>query len=132
MDAQVVLLFQEKQNRIRDGPNAQLEGIPVPDQGGHVLADGPFHIGDLGGCQLNDGLVGLYDAVHPGHMEEAVSQGSRHLLIHLGNDQIRHFRSGLGVVHRDAQAAVAVLIRGRNLNQSHIGVKMIPQKGRDL
>ena len=41
VDAQVVLLFQEQQDSIGDGADAQLKGIPVPDQLGHVLPDGP-------------------------------------------------------------------------------------------
>ena len=41
VDAQVVLLFQEQQDSVGDGADAQLKGIPVPDQLGHVFARWP-------------------------------------------------------------------------------------------
>ena len=101
VDAQVVLLFQEQQDSIGNGADAQLKGIPVPDQLGHVLPDGPLHLADLGGRQLNDGGAALHDAVKPGDMEEAVPQGPGHVLVDLGDDQVGLLGGGFGVVHRD-------------------------------
>ena len=101
VDAQVVLLFQEQQDSIGDGADAQLKGIPVPDQLGHVLPDGPLYLADLGGRQLNDGGAALHDTVKPGDMEKAVPQGPGHVLVDLGDDQVGLLGGGFGVVHRD-------------------------------
>ena len=86
MDTQVVLLLQEQQHGVGNGTDAQLKRIAVPHQAGDVLADGPLHVADLGGRQLDDGGVGLHQAADLGDVQEAVAQGAGHILIDLGDD----------------------------------------------
>ena len=132
MDAQVILLLQEEEDGVGDGADAQLKGVAVPDELGHVLADAPLHVPDLGGRQLDDGQVGLHDAVQLGDVEESIPQGAGHPLVHLGDDQVGHLGGGFGIVHRDAQADVAVLIGGRDLDHGHVGMEDLLQDGGDL
>ena len=128
VDAQVVLLLQEQQHGVGDGADAQLKRIAVPHQAGDVLANGPLHVADLGGCQLDDGGVGLHQAADLGDVQEAVAQGAGHVLIDLGDDQVGGLGSGLGVVHGNAQAHIAVRIGGRALEQGHVGPQVLPQE----
>ena len=132
MDAQVVLLLQEEQNSVGDGADAQLEGVAVLDELGHVLADSTLHLGDPGGSQLDDGGVQLHQAADLGHVEEAVPQGAGHVPVHLGDDQVRGLRRALGVVHGHAQADIAVLVGGRALEHGHIGPQLLPQNAGDF
>ena len=61
-------------------------------------------------------------------MQEAVAQGAGHILIDLGDDQVRGLGGGLGVVHGNAQAHIAVCIGGRALEQGHVGPQVLPQE----
>ena len=61
-------------------------------------------------------------------MQKAVAQGAGHILIDLGDDQVGGLGSGLGVVHGNAQAHIAVRIGGRALEQGHVGPQVLPQE----
>ena len=119
MDAQVLLVFQEEQHGVRNGADAQLQGVPVLDQLGAVAPNGLFHRADLRRRKLDNGLGVFHEIGNLLHRNQLpVSKG--HLLVHLSDDGLCRHDGFIPVVHGDAQRHHAVLIRRGHGNKGHI------------
>ena len=62
----------------------------------------------------------LDEVVNVPDVEEAVAVGPRHVPVYLGDDQLGGFNRSLGDVHRDAQAAVAIVVRRADADERDI------------
>ena len=120
VQAQILLVLQELQHCVRDGADAQLKGVAVLDQASAVFADPRLGLADVVGLQLGQRGGVLYEIVDLGDGNAAVAVGIGHLVVHLGDDQLGLLNDGLGVIHADAQRAVAIAVGRGDGHQRHV------------
>ncbi len=121
VDAEVVLLVQEHEDGVGDAADAELQAGAVLHEAGDVAADRLLHRTYPGGRQLDDRLVALDDRVDLVEMDERVAVGARHVGVHLGDHRPGGLGGRLGVVDRDAEGAIAVFVRRRDVDERHVG-----------
>jgi len=78
----------------------------------------------------------LDQAVDLVDVQEAVAERPRHVVVHLGDDQLGGVRGGLGDVHRDAEAAIPVAVRRADHDQGDVdrnavGLEQFPTRERN-
>ena len=120
MDAQILFVLEEEQHRVGDGADAQLEGGPVGDQRGAVLADGPLHIADPALGQLKDGLLVLHEHVDVLHRQPGAPVGIGHGGVYLGNDRFGRLHRRQGVVAGHPQRHPALPVGRGHADHRHI------------
>ena len=122
MNAQILLVLELLRHRMGQAAEAQLDGVAVLHQRGHVFRQRPQHVGDRVGRGLGDGVVGLDEIVHllDGDPGGAVDVGQ--VLVDLKNAQVADVEDLglclLGAGHVD----VAVFIRRRDGGDEDIGL----------
>ena len=110
VDAEIFLAAEEKQHRIWNRTDPELQGGAVRNQCGHIFADLLFDITDLGRFQLDDRLFDFDDAGHLVQMDFRPA-GPRHAAVHLAEHDSGAFGGRLRVVYREAVTAKAFFVR---------------------
>jgi hypothetical protein len=121
VDAEVALVLQLHHHRVGNAAIADLQGGAVVDQLGHVLADRLLHRADLGQADLEQRLVALHQAGDLGDVHQAVAVGEGHVRVHLEQHHARAPDRRHGVVGREREAEVAVLVHRRGQRHHHVG-----------
>ena len=117
VDTQIPVVAQIAQHRVGNLADAELQGAAVLDQHRYVLPDPFGNRVHLRRRQLEQRLLGLDPGVDLADVDEAVAAGYRHLRIDLRDHLARRVASRGDDVHRDAERAVAVLIRRADHHQ---------------
>ena len=93
---------------------------PSSIRAGHVAGDGHVQFGDLGLLHGAQRARGLDDGIDLADVDEAVAIGARHLVVHLGDHEAGSLGSGEGGVDADPEAAEAVSVGRRDLDERHV------------
>jgi hypothetical protein len=115
-----VVVGEGGERRLGDRADPELEGGAVVHQVGDVAADRLLDLGELLGGLLVDRVVDLDQVVDLLDVDERVAVGPRHPRVDLGDDRPRDLDRRVGHVDRDAQRAVAVLVRGRDVDEGDV------------
>ena len=92
--------------------------VTVASLGGHLArAD---VVGEVELVGLDERLVDRHQDVEVADADEAVAHGPGHLRVDLGDHQAGVGRGRLDDVHRDAQAAAALLVGRGHLDEGHV------------
>ena len=118
VDAQVVAVGQRGQHRVGDPADAELQRVAVGDQAGHVAGDLACRfVGLVDHRPLEQRLVVRDEVVDLADVEEAVAERAGHVRLTWAISSLADWRP-IGHVHRDAQAAEAVLVRRADHDQA--------------
>ena len=79
VDAEVFLVLQKADHRLRDAADAELNGRAVLHQRGDVFGDLPGRLGDLGGRHFQNRRLRRHQHVNVVDVDEAVAQRPRHV-----------------------------------------------------
>src|SRR5208337_2716910 len=79
-----------------------------------------MQVGDLRLLQFAQRARGFNDRVNVIYVDEAVAIGARHLVIHLGDHKASLFGGGQSGVYAHSEAAEAVGVGRRNLDQDYV------------
>ena len=126
MYAEILLILEEEQDSIGDRSDAELERISILYELCAVASDSLLDLSDAWQVKRVEWVVGLDDMCELRDMYEVVSAYEWHLLIELSDDDSRLLSGGLAIVTGGAEATVALLVRIRELHDSHVGVKDSP------
>ena len=113
MDAEVFLVQQVLEHRIRNGPDSELHGRAIRDQAGnmgcnpfdHILVDIVTHSHF---CQR---AIQRNDIVHAVDVHQGIAQSARHLLVNLGDDDFGNFRRRNGQAGFGPHRTESMLVR---------------------
>ena len=120
VNAEVFLVLEKTEHRLRDAPDAKFNRRAVLHQRGDVFGNLPGRLGHLGGRHFQNRRLGRHQHVNVVDVDETIAQRPRHFRIDLRDDQRGVFGGALHDVHRHAEAAHAVLIRRRDMNEGHV------------
>ena len=133
MDSQILLVPQERQHRVGNSADTQLQGVAIVDQRCAVVADSLLHRADFWRRQFQNGGGVFHEKVDVLHPHAAAAAGAGHLVVDLRDDQLCVFHSGQRIVHGNTQRADAVFVRRRHLYQRHIyRQRRLKQPGRTI
>ncbi|MEJ2038830.1 MAG: hypothetical protein P8X55_07840, partial [Desulfosarcinaceae bacterium] len=116
----MMLVFQLGADGFKQGAHGKGQATAVFDQGLDVGGDQVENRFTRLALEIDRRLVGRHQQVEAGHMYEGVAQGARHVGIDFTHHAGGLFHGQAGHVHGDAQAAVAVPVRRRNLHDDHV------------
>ena len=120
MHAQMLLAEEVGQDRVRQRPEAHLDGVAVLDEAGHVIAD-PLGFGRRDrSLDFQQRFVMGNDEIDIPNVDESVAVDARHEPVDLGDDHPGVLRGRLDDVDADAEAQVAVVVGRGGLDQGHI------------
>ena len=133
VDAEVLLLSEQRDHGMGDTSDAYFECGSVFYQRGDVLANGLGHVpgfrrkgaglrvvDEPGVGGLDERLIHRDQNVEVEDAHKTVTQGPRHLRVHLGDHQAGVGGGRLYDVHGDAKAAAPLRVRGGHLDQSDV------------
>ena len=120
VDAQILVVGQVLQDRVRNAADAHLQGRAVGDQTGDVLSHLEMNIRTAALHRFRDRIINFDDRAQPAQMDETVAQRAGHLAVYLGDDGRGCFGCRLGRADLDTKAAETVFIRRREGNQRGI------------
>ena len=112
VDAQVLLVLEELDDRLGDAPDAELDGRAVVDQARRCTrrSAGSSSSGSGGWTSISGASTGTRMS-RSWTWRKRVAQRARHLRVDLGDDQRGVLGGALDDVDRDAEAAHAALVR---------------------
>ena len=136
LDAQVVLVAQIHAQGGRDGADADLHRVPVLDdlaghQGADDLGDGHLLLG-AGRDGRRRWRLSLHEGVYARDVDVVLAAGADEALVHLGDDLFGLAAPGGGEPYAGAEAAVAVLVGGRDRHQVEVGLGDGPRRNLGL
>ncbi len=94
--------------------------MPRFDQVAHVPADLPLRFSEWLLPHFIEGTVPPHGVIQPGDMHEAIAVGPGHPRIDQGNDLASMVDGGACRIDAGTQGAIAVLVRGRDLNERYV------------
>ena len=133
VDAQVALVVQLGHHRVRNAAVAQLQGVAVAHQAGHMRADGALHLVDLRQADLAQRRAALDERAHLRDVHMTGPEGEGHVRVDLQN----HLAGALDRRHREVRAQAdreeAVLVHRRGQRHHHIAALLATaDQSRDL
>ena len=119
--AEVMLVRELHHHGVGDAAITDLQGRPIVDHVGHVLANGLLYRADFRQPDFQDGLLALDQRRHLRDMNTAVAECIRNVRV-----DFEHHRPGLrkgchGVVGAQAQREIAILVHWRGHAEHHVG-----------
>ena len=125
MHPQILLVLQVEQHRVRDFADAHLHGGAVRDQLRDVFGNALLQLARRPLRHLDDGVADRHDVGEPADMDEAITQGTRHLVVDLGDNGSGRLGRGLGQPHLDTEGAKAVLVGRRAVDHRHVRLEQV-------
>jgi len=110
--AELVLVAEPTQCRVRDGADAHLQCRTVVDEVGDVLADGILDRRRRPWGVSEQRTIRVGECGHSRERHQRVAERPRHLLVDLRDDRLRRYRRGERRVDGGTQRAVAMDIGG--------------------
>ena len=120
MDSETAPVAQVTQHPVRHPPEADLKSAVVLDQTRGISRDPLGHLARRLVDVLDQRGVDRHETRDPVDRDAAVAGSARHRRIDLGDHRARREHGSLGHIDRDSQAARAVRVGGRNLDQRDI------------
>ena len=120
VDAQVALVGEAVQHRLRDAADAGLQRGSVGNQRGHVACHAHMQLGARLRFQLQQRAVRLHNGGNVVHVHGGLAVRARHLPVHFGNHDPRVANRRERAVYGRAQAHKPMRIRRRHLHQHHV------------
>src|SRR5205807_4562450 len=117
---EILAIHQHGQYGIGNSADTRLQYRSIVNQPGNVPGDGHLKIIHNGLFQRAQRPRRLHERVNVVDVNEAVAVSTRHVVVDLRDNILRHFGRGQGSIHTDPKAAIAVRVRRRNLNQGHV------------
>ena len=87
---------------------------------GDMVRDGHVQIGVRLGRKFGERTRGLDDGGHLGDVQEAIAEAAGHLIVDFNDDVPGAAGGGEGAIDAGAEAHIAVLVRGRCLEESNV------------
>lgn len=115
-----MLVRQLHHHGIRNTAIADLQRGTIGNHVGDVFADSLLNRTDLGQANLQDRLVALAKCGHLRNMDVTIAIGERNVRIHFQHDDASPIDRGHGVVGRQCQGKIPVLIHRRCHAEHHI------------
>src|SRR3989442_1570786 len=120
MDAQVTPIGQCLKDGVRNGADTKLQRRPILDQIRYMPAYLPLHLVGRLLPHLMQGPIPVHRVIKLGQMHEAIAVGPGYLRIHEGDDLAGIIDRLTCRIDGRAEGAIAMLVRGRDLNERHI------------
>ena len=119
--AEVLLAFEKAEQRLRDAPDAEFQGAAVFDQSA-AMYSAIWRVVSVTSRRrhLQNRRLGGDEHVDVIDVNEGVAQRARHVRVHLRDDQRSVLRRAFHDIDRDAEAAHAVFVRRRHLNERDV------------
>ena len=120
VDAEILAIHEHGEHGVGNAADASLEHGAVFDQVGDVARDGGLRLGDLGALHFGQRTRGFDQHIQVADVNKAVTEGARHLIVHLGDHEAGTVGGGQGGIHAHTIAAEPVRIGRGDLNQRNI------------
>ena len=120
VNAEVFLVLEEAKHRLRNAPDAELNGGTVFHQRGDVFGDLPGRLGDFSRRHFQNRRLRRHQHVNVMGVDGTIPERPRHVRVHLRDDERGIFGGALHNIHRHAQAAHAVRVRRRDVDEGHV------------
>ena len=120
MHAQMLLAVEVGHDRVGQGPEADLDGVAVLNEAGHVVADPLRFFRRDRSLDFQQRFVVGDDEIDIPDVDEPVAVNARHEPVDLGDDHLGIFRGCLDDVHADAEAQVTVFVGRGGLDQGDV------------
>ena len=123
--------FKKTEHGLRNAPDAEFDGGAVLHQRGDVFGNLPGRLGDFGRSALPESASSHGTSTSMSYdVDEAIAQRARHVRVDLRDDERGVFGGAFDDVHRHAEAAHAVLVRRRDLDQGHVQRQLAAESNR--
>ena len=133
VESQVFMIAQGREYRVGDAAHADLEGRTVGNQLGDVAADLAVDFAGLGGRKLHQRFIDFDGGREFRDVDQRIAVGERHVGVDLGDNDLRTFGGRNREVGRGAEAAIAVRIGARTVQQRYVDRDdPLAEKPRDL
>lgn len=120
MDAEILPVVEAGENGVGDSADAHLQGCAVGHQLGDDVADLRFNGGWLFYGVRAEGAIGVDELCDLAEVDGRCPEGSRHLLIDLGDDDARGIDGGAGSIDAGAEGTVAMAIGRGKLHEGNV------------
>ena len=120
MDAQVTPIGQCLKDGVRNGADTKLQRRLILDQIRYMPPYLPLHLVGRLLPHLMQGPIPVHRVIQLGKMHEAIAVGPGYLGIHEGDDLAGIIDRLIRSIDGRAERAIAMLVRGRDLNERHI------------
>mmetsp|Transcript_11743 Transcript_11743/g.40107 ORF Transcript_11743/g.40107 Transcript_11743/m.40107 type:complete len:274 (-) Transcript_11743:39-860(-) len=120
VNAEAAAVRELAEHRVGHEADARLDRGAVLDQGGHVTADRAVHVRQRPARVDGEGPMRLHGRGDAAAVDDAVTVRARHVLVHLGDDGVRHLARGNGGINTHAHGAEPVGVRRGHLDDRHV------------
>src|SRR5205807_1734754 len=120
MHAEILAVHQHGQHGIGNSANARLQHGTVFDKARDIAGDSHLQVVYDRPLQGTERPRRLHESIDIIDMDEAVAVGARHIVVDLRHNVLGNLGGGQGGVDTNSEAAIAVRIGRRDLDQGNV------------